>query len=324
MPTHEPEITEAVLLCQPDGTLNPGAVGWSREPLHDCALPGSFGRRKRWDYWCITAEPLVVQITLLNADLMRMGTVAVFDTTGGPVREALAVRGPGAMAQPDHVDGGPARLQTRGLTIEATPEAGGTRLRASFRWRGEQVELDALVAPAEDSLNVVVPWSENRYQFTSKHVGRACRGTVSIDGVDRVFEGEAGFDFGRGRWPSATRWNWGAGFGHVDGQRLGLQVGGQWTDGTGMTENGVFLEGVLDKLGDRLVFEPGATWRVYSPDSGAVDLRFETVRSRPVWVPGIVRLDLVYGHWHGRVKAHGRQFEIANLFGWTEEMRVRW
>ena len=40
MTTHEPEITEPVDLCLPDGRLNPAAVGWTRRPLHRANLRG--------------------------------------------------------------------------------------------------------------------------------------------------------------------------------------------------------------------------------------------------------------------------------------------
>ena len=53
--THEPEITQPVDLCTPDGTLNPEALGWSRRPLHRANLTGFPGRNKRWDYWAVLA-----------------------------------------------------------------------------------------------------------------------------------------------------------------------------------------------------------------------------------------------------------------------------
>ena len=62
-------------------------------------------------------------------------------------------------------------------------------------------------------------------------------------------------DFGRGRWPYRTTWNWGAGIGLVDGRRVGMQVGGKWTDGTGMTENSLVVDGRLSKISEDLVWE---------------------------------------------------------------------
>ena len=46
--TPEPEIIEPVNLCDPEGNLNPEAVGWSRHPLHHCNLRGHWPRKKRW------------------------------------------------------------------------------------------------------------------------------------------------------------------------------------------------------------------------------------------------------------------------------------
>ena len=55
----ERELVEPALLCTRDGDLNPEALGWSRRPLLEPNLSGHRGRRKRWNYWCIT-DPQVV------------------------------------------------------------------------------------------------------------------------------------------------------------------------------------------------------------------------------------------------------------------------
>lgn len=46
-------------------------------------------------------------------------------------------------------------------------------------------------------------------------------------------------DFGWGIWPRHCRWHWGSASGRQQGRAIGLNLGGQWTDGTGSTENGV-------------------------------------------------------------------------------------
>ena len=84
----EREITHPVTLCRADGTLNPQAVGWSRVPLHDCTLNG-WGRNKRWDYWCVTADTP----TSIIAD--KMGLTAPFksakETTNVFSQQAVAM-----------------------------------------------------------------------------------------------------------------------------------------------------------------------------------------------------------------------------------------
>lgn len=59
--------------------------------------------------------------------------------------------------------------------------------------------------------------------------------------------GWAVLDRGRGRWRYANRANWGAGIGVVDRSTRAIQVGGKWTDGTGVPDDGttVSLDGFV-------------------------------------------------------------------------------
>src|SRR5262249_32144358 len=84
-----------------------------------------------------------------------------------------------------------------------------------------------------------------------KDVGRPVRGSLTIH--DRVYaisaeDSFAVLDHGRGKWPYAIRWNWAAGAGHS----RAIQLGGQWTDGTGLTENALFVDRRLHKIGEEL------------------------------------------------------------------------
>uniref|UniRef100_UPI0038CF9D30 DUF2804 family protein n=1 Tax=Streptomyces atratus TaxID=1893 RepID=UPI0038CF9D30 len=49
-----------------------------------------------------------------------------------------------------------------------------------------QVDLFATLPAGHETLSVVVPWSERRFQYTSKHTARPASGTVRIG--DRVLE----------------------------------------------------------------------------------------------------------------------------------------
>ena len=68
-------------------------------------------------------------------------------------------------------------------------------------------------------------------------MARPATGAIWIDGVAHDLPKPHSFatmDHGRGRWPYDARWNWGAGSGFDGVRRMGLQVGGRWTDGTGV------------------------------------------------------------------------------------------
>ena len=62
-------------------------------------------------------------------------------------------------------------------------------------------------------------------------------------------------DFGRGVWPREVTWNWATASQRLRKKRVGLNFGGKWTDGTGMTENAVFVDGKMTKIHEDVIFE---------------------------------------------------------------------
>src|SRR5207244_6348816 len=92
-------------------------------------------------------------------------------------------------------------------------------------------------------------------------------------------------DYGRGVWPEHTDWNWGSASGVQDGRTIGLNLGGQWTDGTRMTENGLCVDGRLTKISEDLAFEYDRAammepWHVSTAATDRVDLLFEPELAR--------------------------------------------
>ncbi len=346
MSTTEHEIVEPVDLCTPDGRrLNPAARGWSRRPLHRANLRGGWGRTKRWDYWAILCDDLFVSLTFADVDYLGIvaaewGDLASGRTGGRVVTRPLA-RG---VRLPDLPGTEPLRFANRNLELAIVDQPDGTHLTAHWAEPrgGGAGEVDVVVAaPAgHESLNVVIPWSDTRFQFTSKHQARPVSGTVSVGGRRHTFgrgaepvEAWGVLDVGRGRWPYETRWNWGGGAGHAaTGEVVGIQIGGRWTAGTGFTENGVLVDGRLVKLGDELTWDyrwddPMAPWHVTSPD-GALDLtlvpRFDRHAKTDVLV---LRTEVhqVFGSWSGQVPAPGGGVcRLEGAVGFAEESRSRW
>jgi hypothetical protein len=249
---------------------------------------------------------------------------------------------------PDRPGTEPLRYRSATLTLDLTDDADGTRIQAAWTEAdGTRASLDLLVAlPAgHESLNVVIPWSERTFQFTSKHQARPARGTLRI-GEERVLLGTAGdgdtdrsdeawgvLDVGRGRWPYRTSWNWGGGAGRATtGEVVGIQIGGRWTEGTGFTENGVIVDGRLHKLGRELRWDydwdhPLRPWQVTDPD-GRLDLRLVPRHDKHTRIAaGVLGMEVhqVFGTWSGRVVTDdGRRIELSRALGFAEESRSRW
>lgn len=334
MSTHEREITAPVSLARPGGGLDPAAVGWSRRPLHDTALPGGWGRRKKWEYWCFTTPTHLIAVTVSDLDYLAL-TGVYFLEYGGAEHEvnAMAPLGLGVRL-PDTLDGADIAVTSGKVRVSVRREAAGTRVRAACATPGGPLTADLYAALPEghESMNVVIPWDERRYQFTSKQVARPAEGTVTLG--RRSFDlagGWAVLDHGRGRWPYDTLWNWGAASGTSAGRTVGLQLGGKWTDGTGLTENALLLDGGLTKIGADLAWEYDEAdlrrpWRVTAP--GAVDLTFTPFHERRVKTDAVLlanRTHQLFGHYSGTVHPDGSPpLAVDGLLGWAEQVHMRW
>lgn len=336
----ERELREPVALALADGRLNMEAIGWSRRPVQTCDLPGPWGRRKQWDYWCVITDTHLLSVTYANLDYLGMASAWFLDFSSGLSLER-AVASPFAIGfdQPATVGGGDIHWSGLGLDLDIVEEDGGTRLRTRFNKSGHTVDADIFVAmPAgHETLSVTVPWSERRYQFTSKHNTRPATGTLLVDGRSfEVSESNEAFgilDYGRGVWPYRCDWNWASASGHQNDDVIGLQFGGKWTDGTPSTENAVCVNGRIHKISedvewsyDRANFD--APWTLRTADSSAVDLTFTPFHQRRSKANGgliATEVHQCFGHFSGQVSpADTDPITIDGLLGWAEEARWRW
>lgn len=330
----ERELTEPIALCLPDGRLNRRSVGWSRFPLHDTSgISGrsSWGRNKRWEYWAVTTPTHIVSLTVSSLDYASVHGIMIHDIRSGTTIERSAVAPLSFSATlPPSLGESSARARTRSLAIDIDELPRGTRLRGKAT--GVTFDITAIRPQGHEALAVVVPWSRKRFQYTVKDVARPVEGWLQLDG-DKVElpagESWAVLDHGRGRWPYRMRWNWGAASGVVDGQVIGLQLGGRWTDGTGSTENGVLVDGILHKISEELDWDYDerdwlAPWRIHGP---SVDVSFtpfwDHTSSTELVVFGS-RGHQCFGHYSGWVDTGLGRIRIESLLGWAEDIRNRW
>ncbi len=333
------ELTSPVDLCSESGRLNPRAIGWCRTPLVRANLRGR-GRAKRWDYWGIQSAEAFIGITVSDLDYATLLAVHAF-APGSAIVAQEVVQPLRRLKLAEVCNDEPLRVDGGGLFISVQPirtsEMTGTHDLA-ISVRTDRVEADISVRrPAErDSLGVVVPWGPRRFQYTVKDVGLPASGRLTVDGaiVDLPAGGTyATRDFGRGQWPYRVTWNWGAGAGSSDEHEVALQVGGQWTDGTGSTENGVFVDGHLHKINSELEWTYDTNdwlrpWTIrgrQQPD--VADLTFHPERVREAKTEfGVIgsRAHQAFGTWQGWVLAGTERLNVTGLRGWAEDVRNRW
>jgi hypothetical protein len=337
----EPELTEPVSLCRPDGRLAPEAVGWARQPIIDCALPGRWGRRKRWDFWSVVGPGFAMNLTYADVDYVGLGSVWFRDLEQGDeaTADVIVPLARGFRLHP-RAGEGEVELRRSKLRLRFSDDERGTTLAVSFPTKLGRFDAEVLVTRPEghESLTVVIPWSDRRFQCTTKDVSRPAQGWITWGTRHWDLSADDGgswgcLDFGRGRWRYRTTWNWGAGAGMVGGRRVGIQVGGRWTDGTGMTENALVVDGRLSKISEELTWSYDrddwlAPWTVRTRRSDRVDLAFTPVHDKVSRLQAGVaesRVDQCFGTWSGRiVPDDGVAIDVADVFGWAEEATWRW
>ncbi len=342
MATHELELTAPVDLCTADGSgLNPSARGWSRLPLHRANLIGRFGSNKRWDYWAILAGDLVVSAVYSDIDHLGLADVWWVDLVSGETGGHAIVVASDAVELPERPGTAPLVVNQEGLDLAIIDDPAGTRLRA--RWTesdGRPGTLDVHVAlPAgHESVNVVIPWDDETFNFTSKHQARAAVGELVVGDRRWVVGGNGSdawgvLDVGRGRWPHEISWNWGGGAGRGNGHVVGLQIGAKWTEGTGFTENGVIVDGRVSKIGNELQWDydwdqPMQQWHITDP-GGQLDMvltpRFDKYTNVGDGGDFGTEVHQVFGMWSGRLQTDdGLELAFDGIQGFAEEARQRW
>ena len=335
--TQERELTEPVDLC--DGRhLSPAARGWARHPMLRANLNRAWGRKKRWDYWCVITPEVIVSFVYADIDYAGLANCWILDRSDDAQATAGVLR-PVArgLSLPDQVCTGTAQFVDEAFTIRIAETDDATYLTASAPSSGlGPISVDITVdkPAAHESLNVVIPWSDRTFQFTSKQNTRRATGTVTAGDRSWVVGASEDFavqDLGRGIWPYANRWNWAAGSGRSsDGRLIGLQFGGKWTEGTGYTENALCVGGRLTKIGQELDWDydwddPMRPWRLRSDD---VDLVLEPYFDRYDNTDlKVVKMEVhqCFGTWAGTVRdADGNEHRIDGVHGFAEEARNRW
>jgi hypothetical protein len=178
---HEPELTHPVDLCDSNGNLNPAAVGWSRQPLHYCNLKGHWPRKKRWNYWAVVSRDHLFSVTLSDVDYLGLPFIYLLDFESKAFAEKTLLKPFGTgIDLPPAVDAD-VIYNDPDMPMSMIQNEQGVRLKIGcpdFDGKPLAVDLQVFVPEGHETLNVVIPWSEKRFQFTSKQNTLPAEGTI--------------------------------------------------------------------------------------------------------------------------------------------------
>jgi hypothetical protein len=335
----EREITIPTLLCDRKGNLNPAAIGYAKKPLIESNLTSHFMRKKKWNYWCVYGEDILFSATISHLDYAAVCFIYFFEYDTQRFFEKTVVVPLGNKVKMTEKVLETIQFANNEMSIQITYFNGDTHLIVtSADFDGDQLHADLTIHhPVEDeSLNVVIPWNRTTFQFTAKHHTLPTSGIVKIGDKKFTFNEEESFavlDYGRGVWPREATWNWGMASQRINGYRVGLNFGGQWTDGTGLTENAVFINGKMTKISEDVIFTYNQSnymepWTIQTKFSEDVQLTFTPFYERIAQTDAKVissNVHQMFGYYEGTVKlADGKLLRIRNMLGCIEEHIAKW
>lgn len=335
------ELIKPVKLSLENGRLNEDSIGWARQPLVDCNVKGSYLRKKKWNYWCVTSPDVLFSATISHIDYAAVMFVYILDTKTLKFYEKTTLVPLGRnVHMPDGVHES-VSFESKEMTIQFKESGQTTSMFVhcpNFSGQGKAIQAEILLTrPKEfESLNVVVPWSKERYQFTSKQPTIPATGTIVWEGREYQLSSDTAFgclDFGRGKWKYSSVRNWASASGVVKGIHVGLNFGGKWTDGTGQNENGLVIDNRLHKIHEDIVWEYDTKdymkpWKLESKYSNRVSLLFTPIFERIAKTEAVIIQSSVHqmiGHFSGTVRTdEGEVIEIQNMLGWAEDHMAKW
>lgn len=334
----EKEITERVNLCTADGKLNKESIGWARRPIITSNLSGNRLRKKKWNYWCVFGEEAMFSATISHLDYAAVCFIYFLEyETENFYEKTFIIPFGRNLHMPEAVQDTVEVIHKDTGMFFISNEYETTLKISSLDFGGRSLEADIHISyPLDlDTLNVVVPWSESEFQFTAKHHCLPASGSFTVGDKTFTFHPETDYavlDYGRGVWPRESTWNWGMASGNQGVDIIGLNLGGQWTDETGSTENAVIVNGELTKISEDLqfIFEPDdymKPWQVLS-DSGKVTLTFKPFYERIAASNVLIVKSEVHqmvGHYEGEIKLNnGETLVIDGLLGCIEDHHAKW
>ena len=313
-------------LCLENGKFNPKALGWEKLPHIISNLKGI--RKKKFNFWTVKNDSFLFSMAIVDVEYSGKGILFFYDKIRKEYFEEVLevpfaknfklselVYGDSSMKKGEY------QLSNEYIRNNALLKADTKKFK---------VDIEVKYSEDVESLNLVVPWSNKRFHFTSKQNCLPAMGRVNIGGRIYSFHIRntlASFDYGRGVWPYKTFWNWASFSGFKDGKRLGLNLGYGWTKNTGVNENCVFYDNKLYKLCDEVKFIYNKLDEEVIIKSSEVDIVFKPEYIREEKTNIVVlksNLKQVIGNFSGTIKFKNKEIEFKDIFGILEEHKARW
>lgn len=301
-------------------------------------------RIKEWDYYLVNNGKFALALTVADNGYMGLDSVSLLDLEEGweITKSPMSFLPLGKKHLPETSVTGDVHSAARGYGIHFIHE-GNKRVLIAYMNKFGESALSArveLTECPEDSLVIATPFDKpGHFYYNQKIVGFRASGYVNYNGKTYTFEPSDSFavlDWGRGVWTYHNTWYWGSASGELDGAPFGWNIGYGFGDTSAATENVLFYDGKIHKLGevkfeipmDEDGFEDFMKPWVFTSDDNRFYMNFTPVLDRSAFMSaGVVLSDQhqVFGHFTGRVTLDdGTVLPVRDFFGFAEKVENKW
>ena len=302
-------------------------------------------RIKEWDYYCVCNDRFALALTIDHNGYMTMDSISLLDFTDNSQVTTSKMNLPffAKRSLPPTSAEGSIRVSGKGYEMSFDNDGTIRRLhgRMDHFHKEEAIAFDLTLtdAPAE-SMVIVTPYRDHpeAFYYNQKINCMRVSGSVLYRKKEYLCTPEDTFavlDWGRGVWTYDNTWYWGSASGLADGVPFGFNIGYGFGDTSAASENVLFYNGKIHKLGQVRFGIPVKNGKedylspwTFTSDDGRFDLHFEPVMDR------CAKVDLklicsdqhqVFGKFSGTVVLDdGRKLEISSLMGFAEKVRNKW
>lgn len=326
-------------LCDKNGRLNFNQGMFFEDPIINANLSKrNLLRRKKWNYWTINNHKYFFTIALANFDYSGLIFAYLIDLDNNKIIEKnfLVPFGKGICLK-SHVDDDIV-YEGKNLNVKIINSNDKTKIELfinNFYENNCLMGYFNIYNKDVESLNIVVPWSKKKYTYACKQSALQCEGALSI-GNDYIkfVKGESygSQDFGRGVWKRNIKWNWiTCSTTIMDNKYLGINLGAHWTAGSGITENGIILDGKAYKIEEDVEFQYDnddlmKPWSIKS-ESNNINLIFVPIKIRESNMNFAIiksHFKQLFGKLRGSIKINDLVITIDESLSLCEEHVAKW
>ena len=340
------EITTAGPLL--DGSDNLREPGYAKRllPIYrraDIKAPAS--RIKEWDYYLIANDHFAVALTIDDNGYMGLDSISFlhFDQRWERTKSPMRAFPMGRTGLPESSASGTTATSGRGyaLVFRHVPQGRELTFHMENFLNGQTIDGSVtLTEEPEESMVICTPFPKpGCFYYNQKINCMRARGQVQLGDKIYCFDPADSFgvlDWGRGVWTYHNTWYWGSASGELDGAPFGWNIGYGFGNTSAATENVLFYDGKIHKLGevkfeipmDEDGFEDFMKPWVFTSDDNRFYMNFTPVLDRSAFMSaGVVLSDQhqVFGHFTGRITLDdGTVLPVRDFFGFAEKVENKW